>query len=94
MGFEVHILNQQLSIAADSRLSCIEFVIPVQVIGRRLSGRSRHRSTLGLTTVSNGLEALANGITLEEVYGPETIYNLGCEAGSKPCLRHLSTMEV
>jgi len=36
-------------------------------------------STLARTTVSNGLEALGIGITLEEVYGPETIYNLGYE---------------
>ena len=37
--------------------------------------------TLARTTVSNGLEALEIGITLDEVYGPETIYNLGYEEG-------------
>ena len=38
-------------------------------------------STLALTTVSNGLEALVIGITLDGVYGPETIYNLAYDEG-------------
>ena len=46
---------------------------------RQPNADSRFRSTLARTTVSNGLEALAIGITLDEVYGRETIYNLGYE---------------